>query len=100
MTIKYFVCSRCGSHTYKINKQTGFCDNCFSETGMSKKELRDKNQDHFEFRVRMIQKVVIKRVDRPDVIQYKIEIPTSVHYRVRDLGREQEFIIHVIARGK
>ena len=100
MVKKYFVCSRCGNHTTKRNTQTGYCDNCFSEVGMTKEELRDKNQDHFEFRIRKIQQTIIKKTDRPDVIQYKIEIPTSMHYRVRDLGREQEFIIHVIARGR
>ena len=99
MEPKWFVCPRCGNKTTKRNKETGFCDNCFSETGLTKKELRDKHQDHFEFRIRKIQKVVIARKDKSDTIQYKIEIPTSLHYRVETLGREQEFIVHVIARG-
>lgn len=97
--IKWFVCPRCGSSTTMRNVETGYCNNCFSETGMTKKELRDKHQDHFEFRIRKIQKVVINRENRSDVIQYKIEIPTSMHYRVESLGRNQEFVVHVIARG-
>jgi len=97
---KWFVCPRCGNRTTERNVETGYCMTCFSETGLTKKELRDKTQDHFEFRIRKIQKVTIGKLPDKITIQYKIEIPTSLHYRVEDLGREQEFIIHVIARGK
>ena len=100
MEHKWFVCQRCGDRTTVRNKETGYCVNCFSETGMTKKELRDKQQDHFEFRIRKIQKVTIGKPPDKIIVQYKIEIPTSLHYRVEDLGREQEFIVHVIAKGK
>ena len=98
---KWFLCPRCGNKTTVRNKETGYCMTCFSETGLTKEELRDKTQDHFEFRIRMIQKITINNPTRnKKTIQYKIEIPTSLHYRVEQLGREQEFIVHVIARGK
>ena len=100
MEPKWFVCPRCGCKTTERNVETEFCTNCSSETGMTRKELRDKSQDHFEFRIRKIQKVTIGNPPDKITVQYKIEIPTSLHYRVEDLGREQEFIVHVIARGK